>query len=598
MLPPPPAPPGPARAAAPRALAACITGCLVLALALLAVLLACRRLTGGHFVYALDDSYIGMAIARTLAFHGAWALNPGAFEPAASSPLWVLVLAAADRVAGARALTPFALDAALCLALLLAIARVLRHAIPRPWPRAAVATGIVLLAPAAALAVTGMEHALHALLALGLAGSAARELQADGDESRAIAARRLATLAVLAALATLTRFETLAMVAVFAAMALRARRPRVAFALVAGGALGVGAYALPALAHGGYWLPSSVLIKTRLRGLAGGPRGWLAFTLLTPRTLAAPHNAHVLLLILAALAALAALPRRGARDDLAFRAWLAAIVPVTLLQVQAGELSSFFRYEAWLVVSGLTALAGATGGAALARHGAAPLPRGRLAALAGVAALLVAALGVRAYRAFAWAPLASRNIYEQQYQSARFLRERLPGWRAAVSDIGTVAYYGGDEIVDLAGLADMTVARARFADVARSPWLGAYCARRGVGVAILYAGWLAGRGGPPPGWQALTRWAIRDNLVAAGDTVTVYSTRAATAPALRAAIAAFEPTLPARVARLDAAAGPTPGGCNLIPRRRPGATGRGQRGGARGDHRGGRRGAAVRLLAH
>src|SRR5690348_13177885 len=137
MLPPPSAPPGPARAAPPRALAACITGCVVLALALLAVLLACRRLAGGQFVYALDDSYIGMAIARTLAFHGAWALNPGAFEPAASSPLWVLVLAAADRVAGARALTPFALDAALCLALLAAIAWVLRHAIPRPWPRAA-----------------------------------------------------------------------------------------------------------------------------------------------------------------------------------------------------------------------------------------------------------------------------------------------------------------------------------------------------------------------------------------------------------------------------------------------------------------------------
>ena len=58
--------------------------------------------TGGMFVYAQDDPYIHLALARTLADHGVWGIRPTEFASASSSPLWTLLLA----VRGSLAPTP------------------------------------------------------------------------------------------------------------------------------------------------------------------------------------------------------------------------------------------------------------------------------------------------------------------------------------------------------------------------------------------------------------------------------------------------------------------------------------------------------------
>src|SRR6185312_12642286 len=54
----------------------------------------------GIFVYPLDDSYIHLSLARTLAFHHVWGIEPTAFASASSSPGWTLLLAAVDVLIG------------------------------------------------------------------------------------------------------------------------------------------------------------------------------------------------------------------------------------------------------------------------------------------------------------------------------------------------------------------------------------------------------------------------------------------------------------------------------------------------------------------
>jgi hypothetical protein len=58
---------------------------------ILSLCVAMTRFTNGTFVYPLDDTYIGMAIARNLAMHGVLGITSREFSSSGSSPLfWAL----------------------------------------------------------------------------------------------------------------------------------------------------------------------------------------------------------------------------------------------------------------------------------------------------------------------------------------------------------------------------------------------------------------------------------------------------------------------------------------------------------------------------
>src|SRR5262249_52497480 len=93
-------------------------GLLVTALVVAATAVVSVHRGGGHFVYGLDDAYIHMTMARTFAQHGVWGIAPDRFASASSSPLWVLVLAAIDRVIGVHEITSFVLNILIAVLLL------------------------------------------------------------------------------------------------------------------------------------------------------------------------------------------------------------------------------------------------------------------------------------------------------------------------------------------------------------------------------------------------------------------------------------------------------------------------------------------------
>ena len=61
--------------------------------------------TGGVLVYALDDAYIHLAMARNFAEHGSWGINPDGFANTTSSLLWTLLLSLGPRM-GLEVCTP------------------------------------------------------------------------------------------------------------------------------------------------------------------------------------------------------------------------------------------------------------------------------------------------------------------------------------------------------------------------------------------------------------------------------------------------------------------------------------------------------------
>ncbi len=154
---------------------------------------AARTLSGRAFTYPLDDAYIHLAVARTLAEQGTWGVNPGEFASASSSPLWTLLLTAGFAIFGPEPLWALGLNLVAGLGVLAVAARWLRAAGTPPVAIALGLLALVLVVPLPFLVGIGMEHGLQLLLALWLV------TDRDAPAWRA---------GVLAAALTLTRYES------------------------------------------------------------------------------------------------------------------------------------------------------------------------------------------------------------------------------------------------------------------------------------------------------------------------------------------------------------------------------------------------------
>ena len=508
---------------------------------------AALQATGGRPVLPLDDPYIHVAIARTLADHGTWGIQPGQFASASSSPLWVLLLSVAGALTSWGAMLPLVLNAIGVVFLIAILNRFLEPVVPEPGGRAVALGAIGVLAAVPAVAFSGTEHVLHAAAFFALLRGALSAL-AGGPARRP----HPLWLALLASVAVGLRFETLFAGLPLLALALTGRAWRAAAALAIGSAAPVAVHAGLAIPRGGSWLPNPLLIK----GTPPDLSSWTAVvsTLArVPRALARPEAWHVTALLLA-LALLALRLRsdasRGEGSARPHRRLCAVVAVTLLLHVQLAALGSFYRYELYLLVAGLAAAVSRLPAlAAPARGGWRRTVQG---IAAGALVALAALLALRAGDSLRNMPTASRNIWEQQIQMADFVRARRSAGAVAVNDVGAVALLGGKRVVDILGLADDEVARTLQCDRPGPAVLADLLRAREADLLIAYEEWLGRWGGPPAGWWAVESWEIRGNVVGAGPVVTFFAPDERSATELREELEAFAPRLPRAVSRVPA----------------------------------------------
>jgi hypothetical protein len=534
-----------------------LASALALYLGLTAILLwLSLARTGGEFVYAQDDPYIHLAMARTLAEHGVWGVRPYEFASASSSPLWTLLLAAFWKLGARQVWVPFALNLIFGCILLTFASRVITRLAPEreegapvPYvvlPPAAVLAALVLVTPLPTLAFIGMEHTLQALLVLAFLWQAAIRLADQRDD--------WLRPSVLAAAMVAARYETLFVVFVVGLMLAWQRRWRATFALGMAAAVPVVLFGWYSVAHGGLVLPNSVLMKSgpsRFGSLSSGVSAvvsdWVAVGAIfrRPAQLSLTLAAAILLLLVP-------VERLAQRRT---QLWLGAcFLGTSLLHAALVKLEWFFRYEAYLVALGIVA---GTGLATLASWPAGKTTRQRRRlhpAVLPLAVLLALPLGERALGALAIAPGAVGNVFEQQVQLGRFFARHYPDGSIAVNDLGAVAWLSGSRILDIVGLASQEVA-----DLKRRRGLTARELQRLVeeheveAIAIyedIFAPIL------PEGWVKAGEWTIQKNVAVSGSIVAFLAPDEPAASVLRQRLDAFSEALPNGVTW-------TPGGARL-----------------------------------
>jgi len=497
----------------------------------------------GHLVFALDDPYIQMAMAKNFALHGVWGITRFGFTSASSSPLWTFLIAVTYLLFGVSETSPFylsLLSGALMLAAAYAVLRWYKVS-----PKLTFWTLLVLIffTPLPTLICIGSEHPLHAALTICMVFLSARLLS---DEAPSLARRDLILLLVLSLVLTAVRYEGMFLIFLVAALFCLRRRWRTALAVGVAGFSSILFYGAIGLEKGWSWLPSSILLKGSF------PRftdlGTAVDSVFGP-----PYNnikmaPHLVALVAAALfLAIYAYDRRKALWD-SRRVMTAIFVLITLAHLQFCMVALFFRHESYLVASGIVVvvvqladllpekLFGTAGNRTLA-----PKYAGGLL----LAAFLLYPCVVRAGAALVYLPQASKNIYEQQYQMGLFIKRYYQGSTIALNDIGAVNFLADVHCLDLWGLGNYEVTQLRYRHDYHARDILRLGREAGVKVAIVYDSWYASDiGGLPREWVGVGEWTLPDNVVTGGATVSIYAVDESETASLMQDLQDFSTSLP------------------------------------------------------
>jgi hypothetical protein len=510
------------------------------------------RHTAGHWIYPLDDTFIHMALAKNLAFHLNWGINPREFASASSSLLYTLLLGFLFRIFQPGMLIPFLVNVAAASTLLLVLNQWMKKEQFNAWTRILVFFCVAFFTPLPVLVISGMEHTLQCLFCFLFIFRFSEWLETKmriGDRNGRIPG----SLYIYGALVCLIRYEGLFIVGILCLVLLYYRRLRSAVLLGIVSVSPLVIWGMISMLKGSFFLPNSVLLKSnsfpislagaldflgnilvqkltivrQVTQITEGPRTGIT-TLATQRLL--------VILPLAALASIATLKKRPAYG------WILLILTAcTLLQLAFAATGWLYRYEAYLMLSSVMILS------ALAVHcgksilGQPLLGLGKFLLPVLLFFLFFPAI-LRSMAAFSRTGQACINVYQQQYQMGLFFKKYYFKEPIAANDVGAVSYLTEGNNLDLWGLGNVTVARSRKSGGWTPSFLDSLCRARRVRVAVVYQSWfpeeLLGR------WKKIADWKIQNNVICGDDKVSYYALDTVDAAALKRHLIEFQPSLP------------------------------------------------------
>jgi hypothetical protein len=480
------------------------------------------RQNDGHLVYALDDPYIHMSIAKNCAEYGVWGVTKHGFSSSSSAPLWTALLSVSYMIFGISDLMPLILNVLCGILVLIVVYRILIEYTASGLYLFLVMSVIMFCTPLISVGFTGMEHILHILLSIIILYLGASVIVMGNQLSK-----ELILLCLLSPILVLTRYEGLFLIFVLLMLLLIRKKWLPAVFLVVFSTIPMTLYGFYSVMKGWYLLPNSVLLKGNIPDYSSAREIFFFFYIAARRLV---ENSHLLILVLGA----AAVTYFKAKQDNSI--WnVKSVIGIVFIAVCYFHLllagtGWFFRYEAYLVAMGLLflglALIDYTGISGRWRYNRTDLVKYLIGALFIFA--LISPFIMRASKSLLRIQQATKNIYEQQYQMGRFLDRYYRGQSVAVNDIGAVNYITDIRCLDLWGLASYEVASALLSNSYDSNTVINLTKSHDVKIAILYENWHEATESQPfkiP-WEDVGQWKIVNNKVCGNSEVSFYAVNA------------------------------------------------------------------------
>jgi len=485
--------------------------------ALAACLILSLRENQGHLVYALDDPYIHMAIAKNLVQHGIWGVTRHGFTSSASSLFWPLLLSVVYFLFGVNEWAPFALNVIFALTVCFSAYFLFRKYKIRNSVILIGLTAIIFFTSLLSLIFCGQEHVLHLLVTIVFVYFSAKILSAEKSHDR-----EYLLLLILSSILTMSRYEGLFLLFIVGCLFIARKKYLHALLLAGFGLLPLTVYGLLSVSKGWYFLPNSVLLKGSMLDDSSFLGIVKFFSFSFDNLLATPH----LLVIVVTLLAIYCLRAKNPKGFWENKQLMAVIfIMAVFLHMQFAKTGWFYRYEAYLVGLGIFIIT-----IFLEEF----LPDSResniyhsFIPVSGFVVflfcLLIFPLAKRGFTAVAEIPRAAKNIYEQQYQMGLFVKRFYQGKTVALNDIGVVDYLADINTVDLYGLGAMETGRLKVQKKFIAENIEDIVKKKRVSIAIIYDSWFIMQHKMLEGWVKVGQWKISSNIICGSDTVSFYA---------------------------------------------------------------------------
>lgn len=499
--------------------------------------------TDGNFIYPLDDTYIHMTIAKNLAAYGSWGIAPHQFQSASSSVLYTLILSACFKIFSANTLIPFIINLVAGVVLLFVIQNRLQKENIGTLAQLIILLLVIFFTPLPTLIISGMEHTLQCLFSFLFIFNFSDYIQSNRQVRDMKPLPK--SIFIYGIIVCTLRYEGLFIIAITCCILLYYKKIIAAFSLGFITVLPLIIFGIISVSKGSYFLPNSVLLKASPVELSGnGFSNYIYDILVNKLTLA-----NTGITALATQRLLILLPfvffifKKQLKDFLSYQLVILILSICTILQLAFAKTGWFYRYEAYLILCSVVMVSIIINKffkALRLRENKALLPVIALAAF-----FLFFPLILRSSAAFTKAAQACINIYEQQYQMGNFIKKYYDRNIVAVNDIGAVSFFSNSDIIDLWGLANMQVAKAKKENLATPAYLNAVAKDNQVDFAIVYDSWFDSS--LLKHWKKVADWKIENNVICGDATVSFYTVKQYSDSLLKKNLETYRKQLPTDV---------------------------------------------------
>jgi hypothetical protein len=483
-----------------------------------------QRLNLGTLTFTLDDGYIHLALAKNI-LHGHYGINNNEFASPSSSILWPFLISPISQWSIAPYIIIF-INTILAAGTVIVYWKIvsppeLRYALKKVAFSSILLVQIIILTNLIGLIFTGMEHSFQiftmSIILLGLKHEV---------EDRKVSWWFLSALVV----SPLIRYECLSIsVPVLGYLIFRGHflKSFIVASLILGAIAG---FSIFQIKLGLPPIPTSVMAKSSFIASGG------SLKVLYSSFLMGISCKEGFLLFVGLLMFLSIVLVKG--RPLVEKLLAGTIGSGIILHLFFGQYGWYGRYEIYIWMITIITLI------YLNRGRFYRIPE-RIGFYKGVGIILLTGIlfGNQYIRIITTIPIASNNIYEQQYQLHRFVVDyyKKP---VAVNDLGYVSYMNKNYVLDLWGLASIEALNLRLTENNFS-WMSLLAKRKHVELAMIYENYFKPI---PTDWRKIGELHLsKDRITPADSSVSFFALNKDTYGEIYRLIVKFKETLPPNV---------------------------------------------------